>query len=82
MYFTPCVAALPDILSGFALVCQTLQRFRQDHCHVPPVNLSEREVSISSRLKRRNSLISALVRCHSPALGSCLSQKARQSNYR
>ena len=66
---------LPDVLCWFALVRQTLQRFRQDHCHVPSVNLSEREVSVSSRLKRRNSLISSLVRCHSPALGSCLSLK-------
>ena len=42
---------------------------------MPPVNLAEREVSISSRLKRRHSLISALVSVTSQLCGSCLSLK-------
>ena len=48
---------LPDEMCWFALVCQVFQRFCQNNGHVSPVNLSEREESISAGLKIRNSLI-------------------------
>ena len=56
-YRLPCRLALPDEMCWFALVCQVFQRFCQNNGHVSPVNLSEREESISAGLKIRNSLI-------------------------